>query len=152
MTHPTAFPTRALKYATHALLFLFPVAWFAPLLRAALLPVFGMDEISVISGLQSLWASDPALALLVTGFAIFAPFAKTLGLALIDFHLMSQKTLPALHLLGKLAMADIFLIALYIVIAKGAGHVTVEAAWGLYLFTACILASLAQSLRRPSES
>ena len=131
-----------MKYANLALLILFPVAWFAPLLRAALLPIFGMEEISVITGLQSLWASDPALALLVTFFAIFAPFAKTLGLALIHFDLMSRKTLPALHLIGKLAMADIFLIALYIVIAKGAGYVTIETGWGLYLFTGCILASL----------
>lgn len=131
-----------MKYANLALLTLFPVAWFAPLLRAALLPIFGMDEISVITGLQSLWASDPALALLVTFFAIFAPFAKTLGLALIHFGLLSRQTLPALHLIGKLAMADIFLIALYIVIAKGAGYVTIETGWGLYLFTGCVLTSL----------
>ncbi len=39
-------------------------------------------------------------------------------------------------------MADVFLIALYIVIVKGAGYVTIEVAWGLYLFTACILASI----------
>ena len=44
----------ALRFANLALLILFPIAWFAPLLRAALLPFFGMDEISVISGLQSL--------------------------------------------------------------------------------------------------
>lgn len=131
-----------MKYANLALLILLPVAWFAPLLRAALLPIFGMDEISVITGLQSLWGTDPGLALLVTFLAVFAPFAKTLGLALIHFHLMSPKTLPALHALGKLAMAEVFLIALYLVIAKGAGYVTIETAWGLYLFTACILASL----------
>ncbi len=131
-----------MKYANLVLLILFPIAWFAPLLRAALLPIFGMDEISVITGLQSLWGSDPAFALLVTFLAIFAPFAKTLGLTLIHFHLMSPKTLPALHILGKLAMAEVFLIALYLVIAKGAGYVTIETAWGLYLFTACILASL----------
>ncbi len=131
-----------MKYANLALLILLPVAWFAPLLRAALLPIFGMDEISVITGLQSLWGTDPALALLVTFLAIFAPFAKTLGLALIHFNLLSPKTLPALHVLGKLAMAEVFLIALYLVIAKGAGYVTIETAWGLYLFTACIAASL----------
>jgi paraquat-inducible protein A len=135
-----------LKYANLALLILFPIAWFAPLLRAALLPIFGMDEISVITGLQSLWASDAALALVVTFFAIFAPYAKTLGLALIHFNLLSTKTLPVLTVLGKLAMADVFLIALYIVIAKGAGYVTIETAWGLYLFSALILASLAVSI------
>jgi paraquat-inducible protein A len=136
-----------MKYANLALLFLFPVAWFAPLLRSALLPIFGMDEISVVTGLQSLWETDAALGLLVTFFAIFAPFAKTLGLALVQFGLLSPTTLPALHQLGRLAMADIFLLALYIVIVKGAGHVTIETAWGLYLFTACILASLAISFQ-----
>lgn len=140
-----------MKYANLALLILFPIAWFAPLLRAALLPVFGMDEISVITGLQSLWASDAALALLVTFLAIFAPFAKTVGLALLHFGLLSPRTLPALSALGKLAMADVFLIALYIVVVKGAGYVTIEVAWGLYLFTACILASLIISMRTPTK-
>jgi uncharacterized paraquat-inducible protein A len=83
------------------------------------------------------------LALLVTVLAIFAPFAKTLGLALVHFGLLSPQTLPALHLLGRLAMADVFLIALYVVVVKGAGLAHVEVAWGLYLFTFCILASMA---------
>jgi uncharacterized paraquat-inducible protein A len=131
-----------LKFLNLALLILFPVAWFAPLLRAALLPIFGMDEISVITGLQSLWESDAALALAVTFLAIFAPYAKTIGLALLHWNLLSPRTLPALEILGKLAMADVFLIALYIVIVKGAGYVTIETAWGLYLFTGCILASI----------
>jgi len=135
-----------LRLANLALLVLFPVAWFAPLMRAALLPIFGMNEISVITGLQSLWASDVGLALVVTLFAIFAPLAKTIGLALLHFGLMSPRTLPALHVLGKLAMADVFLVALYIVIVKGVGLATVEVAWGLYLFTGCILASLVISL------
>jgi len=135
-----------LRLANLALLVLFPIAWFAPLMRAALLPIFGMNEISVITGLQSLWASDVGLALVVTLFAIFAPLAKTIGLALLHFGLMSPRTLPALHGLGKLAMADVFLVALYIVIVKGVGLATVEVAWGLYLFTGCILASLVISL------
>lgn len=134
-----------MKYANLALLVLFPIAWFAPLLRAALLPIFGMDEISVITGLQSLWGSDAGLALLVTFLAVFAPYAKTIGLALIHFDLLKPAALPALNILGKLAMADVFLVALYVVIVKGAGYVTIETAWGLYLFTACILASLALS-------
>ena len=135
-----------MKYANLALMILFPVAWFAPLMRAALLPMFGMSEISVISGLQSLWRSDVILALIVTIFAIFAPWLKIIGLALLHFGLLSTKALPALHTLGKLAMADVFLIALYIVLVKGIGLATVEVAWGMYLFTACILASLAISV------
>jgi len=138
----------AVKYANLALLILFPVAWFAPLLRAALLPWFGMSEISVISGLQSLWQTDAALALMVTFLAILAPMLKVIGLALIDWGLLSETLLPALQILGKLAMADVFLLALYIVIAKGVGHTTIEVAWGTYLFSGCILASVVLSIWR----
>lgn len=137
---------RPLRLANLALLVLFPLSWFAPLLRAGFLPLFGLSEISVVTGLQSLWQSDAALALLVTFLAIFAPYAKTIGLALLQAGLLSPRLLPALHLLGKLAMADVFLIALYIVVVKGVGLARVETAWGLYLFTGCILASLAISL------
>ena len=134
-----------LRAANLSLLILFPVAWFAPLLRAGLLPFFDLDAISVVSGLQALWEKDVALGLLVTFLAIFAPYMKTIGLALVQFDLASPRILPALHLLGRLAMADIFLIAIYIVVAKGVGVGRVETGWGLYLFTFCVLASLAIS-------
>lgn len=140
-----------LKYANLALLVLFPVAWFAPLLRAGLLPLFGLSEITVISGLQALWDSDVVLALLVTAFALFAPYLKTIGLACVHFGLMRRKVLPVLTWLGKLAMADVFLIALYIVLVKGVGIGKVETAWGLYLFTACILVSLVISILSAKE-
>ncbi|NEY88700.1 paraquat-inducible protein A [Tabrizicola oligotrophica] len=136
-----------MRYLNLSLLILFPVAWFAPLMRAAVLPIFGMEEISVLTGLQSLWETDAALALVVTFLAVFAPIAKVIGLALVDFGLMLPRTLPALQVLGKLAMADVFLLAIYIVLVKGAGLVTLETAWGLYLFTGCILASLLLSHR-----
>ena len=131
-----------LRLANLSLLILLPVAWFGPLLRAGLLPFFDLDAISVISGLQALWEKDVFLALLVTFFALFAPYMKTIGLALIHFRLASPRLMPALHLLGRLAMADIFLIALYIVLARGVGVGRVETDWGLYLFTFCILASM----------
>ena len=134
--------TNTIRIANLALLVLFPLAWFAPLMRAGLLPLFGLNEISVISGLQALWDSDVFLALVVTAFALFAPYLKTIGLALLHFNLLSPRVLPILAWLGKLAMADIFLIALYIVVAKGVGVGKVETAWGLYLFTLCILASI----------
>ena len=135
-----------MRWLNLSLLVLFPVAWFAPLIRAGLdLPLFGMSEISVISGLQSLWGSSPVLALVVTVMAIFAPWAKTGGLALVQFGLLSPKVLPALHVLGKLAMGDVFLLALYIVVVKGVGMTVIETAWGLYLFTGLILLSLALS-------
>jgi paraquat-inducible protein A len=144
-----------MRYLNLALLVLFPFAWAAPMLRAGLLPLFGLTEISVLTGLQALWGSDIFLALVVTFFALFAPYAKTIGLALVQFGLASPRLIPALGVLGKLAMGDIFLVALYIVGAKGIGYGRVETAWGLYLFTGCILASLAISLfeaRRDSRA
>ncbi len=135
-----------LKFANLALLVLFPIAWFAPLIRAGVLPLFGLSEISVLSGLQSLWSTDIFLALVVTGFALFAPYLKTIGLALVHFRLLDGRVTPVLSWLGKLAMADVFLIALYIVVIKGIGIGRVETAWGLYLFTFCILSSVAISI------
>lgn len=137
------------RYAILALLIAFPIAWAAPLMRAAILPIFGMQEISILSGLAELWRSDIWLAAIVTLFAIIAPYAKLAALLAQSYNRLPARMAPALHLASKLAMADIFLIALYIVIAKGAGHVTVAPAWGLYLFTACVLASLALSYSKP---
>ncbi len=131
-----------LKLANLALLVAFPLSWFAPILRTALTGWFGLDDVSVISGIQALWGEDARLALLVTFFAIFAPMLKTIGLSLIHFDLMRREVLPVLNILGKLAMADIFLIALYIVVIKGVGVGTVETAWGLWFFTGCVLASI----------
>lgn len=139
-THPRAHP--ALVWSNLALLILFPLAWFAPLMRAQLLPFFGADDISVISGLLTLWEEDVLLALIVAVFALIAPILKTVALALIHLGRLPARLRPGVTLLGKLAMADIFLIALYIVIAKSMGVGRLEVAWGLYLFTGCVLASL----------
>ena len=111
-------------------------------MRAGLLPLFELSEISVITGLQSLWGSDVILALIVTAFALFALYLKTIGLALVQWNLLDKRAMPTLHVLGRLAMADVFLIALYITVVKGIGIGRLETAWGLYLFTACILASI----------
>jgi uncharacterized paraquat-inducible protein A len=131
-----------LRIANLSLLILYPIAWFTPLMRAGILPLFGLSEISVMTGLQSLWATDIFLALVVTVFALVAPYLKTIGLTLIHFGLLSPRVEKVLAVIGKLAMADIFLIALYISVTKGIGVGRIEVAWGLYLFTFCILASL----------
>ncbi|MEM9437310.1 MAG: paraquat-inducible protein A [Pseudomonadota bacterium] len=139
---------RALAWANLSLLVLYPVAWNAPLMRAGLLPLFGLSEISVISGIQELWQSELFLAVVVTFFALVAPYIKTIGTALLDFDLLDARFGLAFAILAKLAMADVFLIALYIVVAQGVGVGRVEAAWGLYLFTGCILASIAIQILR----
>lgn len=133
---------RALFIANLSLLVLFPIAWLAPLLRAGLLPLFGMREISVVSGLAALWQTDIALALVVGVLALVVPYAKIIALALVQAGRWPARLLPLLGWLGKLAMAEVFLIALYIVVVKGAGVARVQPAWGLYLLTGCIFAAL----------
>ncbi|MFL4470888.1 paraquat-inducible protein A [Tateyamaria armeniaca] len=135
------------RWINLSLLVLFPLSWFAPLMRAGLLPLFRLSEISVMTGLRALWESDIFLALVVALFALIAPMLKTVTLALIHWNVASARLNPALGILGKLAMADVFLIALYITLAKGVGVGRLETAWGLYLFTACILVSLWVSWR-----
>ena len=96
-----------LRVANLSLLILYPVAWAAPLLRAGVLPLFGLTEISVLSGLKSLWDTDLFLALIVAFFALVAPYVKTVGLTLVQFRLIGPRALPVLQAIGKLAMADV---------------------------------------------
>lgn len=131
-----------MRVLTLAVLCLYPLAWYAPLMRAGFLPLFGLDEISVVTGLRALWQTDIVLALIVTVFALVAPMIKTLGMILIQWSVIPARGLKVLNSLGKLAMADVFLIALYITVIKGIGVGRVEVAWGLYLFSGCIIASL----------
>lgn len=133
---------KSLIAANLALLVLFPVAWMAPLARAGLLPFFRLSEMTVLNAIGSLWEADMLLALLVILLALIAPIAKTLAIAAIHFKALTARTLPTLDILGKLAMADVFLIAVYIVVAKGVGVGRIETAWGLYLFTFCVAASM----------
>jgi uncharacterized paraquat-inducible protein A len=138
---------KPLIVANLLLLIAFPVSWMAPLMRAGLLPLFGLSEISILSGLAALWQDgEAALAVLVAVFALVSPMAKTLTLSLIHLSRAPARLLPALEITGKLAMADVFLIAVYVTLAKGLSVGRVETAWGLWLFTACVLTSLAVSV------
>jgi uncharacterized paraquat-inducible protein A len=128
-----------------SLLILFPIAWCAPLLRAGMLPLFGLNEISVLSGVKALWEKDVFLAGILGFFAMLAPIAKVIALDAKLTDRLPARFKPWLFHLGRLAMADIFLIAIYITLAKGLGFGHIEVAWGLYLFSGCVLASLALS-------
>ena len=117
-----------LRYLNLSLIVLFPLAWGAPLLRAGLnLPLLGLKEVSVISGLAALVEEDLFLALIVFLFAIVAPAVKVVGMALIQFGRIGDRAKPVFGFLGRLAMADIFLMALYVVIIKGVAMTRVEA-------------------------
>ena len=138
------------RWANLACLILYPVAWWAPLARAGVLPLFGLSEISVLSGIASLWSTDIVLAVVVALFAMVAPMAKSLAIALADFGII--RGAPRwVTLLGRLAMADVFLIALYITLAKGIGIGRVETGWGLYLFTTLVIVQLLLNLAKPEH-
>lgn len=136
--------TRVLEALNLALLALLPLAWTAPLARAGLLPWFGTEDISIFSAVAGLWADEPALSALVALLAVGAPLAKVGALA-VAFRrgLRSPRAMAALDWLGKLAMTDVFLVAVAIVVAKGVGVGRVETAWGLWLYAALVLAHMA---------
>jgi paraquat-inducible protein A len=125
-----------------ALLLLYPAAWLSPLAHAGWLPYFSGNTITVLGGVRDLWESDATLAVLVGLFAVVIPYAKTLCLAAVHFGRLGPRALPLIEIVGKLSMADVFLIALYIVMVKGVGFGHVISAWGLWLFTGCVLASM----------
>ena len=124
------------------LLILYPAAWLAPLAHAGVLPFFSGDEITIGGGVVDLWDSDIALAILVAVFAIVFPYAKTIALALVHFGYLKGRGMWLIEIMGKLSMADVFLIALYIVMVKGIGVGHVTTSWGLWLFTICVLVSM----------
>ncbi|MEM7527397.1 MAG: paraquat-inducible protein A [Pseudomonadota bacterium] len=134
---------RTLFIANLGLLVVWPIAWWAPLARAGFLPFFQGEAVSVLGGLSALWEADVVLALLVALFAVILPLAKTAGLALLLAGRLGPRAEAPIALLGKLSMAEVFLVALYIVVVKGTGLGHVTPAWGLWLFTACVLTQIA---------
>lgn len=125
-----------------ALLGLFPLAWTAPLARAELLWFWDADEVTILSGIQRLYEKDVLLCVVVALFAVVAPYLKTLALVYAQFSdtEAAYRIMPTIEFLGRLSMADIFLVAFYVVLYRG--FADVQIAWGLYLFTALVLASL----------
>lgn len=132
------------KAVTIALLVLFPVAWLAPLARARVLPLFEGSEISILRGVIELADSDIFLCIVVALFAMIIPYVKTVLLIGAQFGQLGkpEKWLKILGYMGKLSMADVFLIAMYVVAVKGVGIGEIVIEWGLYLFTALVFASM----------
>ncbi len=133
------------RAVTIALLVLFPVAWLAPLAEAGFaMPLFGGEQISILGGVMELAGSDWFLSVVVAVFAILLPYVKTILLLGAQFGQLGQpeRWLKILSAVGKLSMADVFLIAMYVVLIKGIGVGDIEIRWGLHLFTALVFASI----------
>jgi hypothetical protein len=126
---------------------LVPVTWWLPLFTARV-PFLWRHEVSIAGGLAELWRLDLVLCLTVFFFSVLAPLAKGAALTWVWYRAptpLAHRLLDRLALLGKLAMAEIFLLAVVIVGLKGVGIGTVETAWGLHAFVAALLLSYAAS-------
>ncbi len=141
-------PDRLALLACALLALAFPVAWAAPLMTVKVRLAFWTSgtDISLLSTLQALAADDPALALLLGFLAMVAPMLKLLGMALILTGRMNPRADGILWTLGRLAMADVFLIVVYIALFKGLDGGTITAQWGLWAYTGAVLGSLGLSL------
>lgn len=126
----------------------FPIAWFAPLMTVKVKLAFWASgtDVSLISTLQSLWAEAPGLALVLSFLTLAAPMLKLLGMGLMLTGLLSHRAEGALWLLGRLAMADVFLIVVYMALFKGIDAGTITPQWGLWAYTGAVLGSLGVSL------
>lgn len=130
------------KFVNLALLGLWPLAWTAPLASTEVAWLFTVEEVSILSAVQQLWEIDWILAVAIALFAVVIPYLKTLALVFVQFspERDARIVLPALEVLARLSMADVFLIALSILVYRGIGAVQVE--WGLYLFTGLVLVAI----------
>lgn len=135
---------RLIGPAQLAILIALPVAWTATLFTARI-PWLWRQDVSIASGLVDLWAIDRLLFAVVLVFSVIAPAAKAaLGLWLwYRVPLGDQGSWPSrLAILGKLAMTEIFLLAVAIVGFKGVGLGQVETRWGMWWLTGVVVAGL----------
>jgi uncharacterized paraquat-inducible protein A len=130
-----------------ASLALVPVTWWLPLFTARV-PFLWRHDVSIASGLQELWRLDLLLFAAVLLFSVLVPLAKGAALVWVWYRTPDRgvrRALDRLALLGKLAMVEVFLLAVMLVGLKGVGIGTVEVTWGLPAFVAAVLLSLAAS-------
>lgn len=130
------------------LLVMLPVTWWLPLFTARV-PFLWREEISIVTGLIELWRLDLFLFLIVLVFSVLAPLGKLAASLYVWYRVpadRAHRALGRLALLGKLSMAELFLLAVVIVGFKGVGIGTIEVAWGLHAFAAVVLLSFAASL------
>lgn len=124
-----------------------PVAWSVPLFTARL-PFLWRQEVSVLGGLVELWRIDPPLFAIVLVLAVILPLLKALATAYVWYLVPARRAgnvLRRLRFLAKLAMTEVFLLAVLIVGLKGVGIGRIDIEWGLYAFAAVALLALATS-------
>ncbi len=124
-----------------------PITWWLPLFVARV-PFLWRHDVSIASGLAELWRLDWVLWAAVLVFSVLTPLAKGAALVWAWYRLpadQARRRLDRLAVLGKLAMTEVFLLAVILVGLKGVGIGTVEVSWGLHPFVAFTVLSLAAS-------
>ena len=110
---------------------------------------------SILGVIEKLFLSnDLFLAILLALFSVFSPILK---LSLYWFATSTNdskkfnRVLHVIHYVGKFSMAEVFALALIIVVIKSfPGGSSAELEWGAYLFTFSVISSMAVSFRLDS--
>ena len=129
-------------------LWLLPIGWVVPLFETEIL-FFLRDRVSILIGIESLLRIDLFLTIVVIIFAIVAPALKAFMTIWTWYRcpiVSLNRQILRLSILGKLAMAEVFLIAIGIIVFKGIGLGEVRVLWGLYFYTFVILLSIMQPI------
>lgn len=128
-------------------LVLFSITLFTPLLTTKAL--FLSNEIGLMRIAHRLFSVDLFLFCIVVGFGIVIPVCKML-MALWCWYSMTPDAAvrfsAVLSVLGKLSMADVMLLAVFIVGFKGLGIGQVQVHYGVILYTVVVLGSHVLSL------
>lgn len=128
-------------------LLLVPLTWWLPLFVARV-PFLWRQEVSIASGLVELWRLDLFLWAVVFFFSVLTPLLKNAALVWVWYRVPRARAaglLDRLSLLAKLAMTEVFLLAVVIVGFKGVGIGKVEVSPGLYAFVGLVLLSFGAS-------
>lgn len=110
---------------------------------------------SILGVIEQLFLSnDLFLAILLALFSVFSPILK-LSLYWFATSVNDSKkfnrVLQVIHYVGKFSMAEVFALALIIVVIKSfPGGSSAELEWGAYLFTFSVISSMAVSFRLDS--
>ncbi len=116
-----------------------------PLIGETVLQFESKSVLSVIGSLLD--SGDALLALLLFGFSVLVPFAKTLlvaGTLFARTHHWSLRGLHLSHAIGKWSMVDVFVVAVLVAFlaSNGKGLTNAEIQIGLYFFAGYGLLSL----------
>ncbi len=124
-----------------------PLSWWLPVFTTETL-LFFKYEVSIVIAVVTLFEVDLFLCIVVVLFSMVAPVIKNAAFIYVWYRVPSTHALrwvSRLIFLGKISMAEIFLIALAIVGIKGVNLQQVFVEYGLYCFSVVILASLGLS-------